>query len=72
MSIGQCYHNLIFTLISRWRYDPQLILIDGAVQVRIVIMGQLFGAGWIMQSGFTKYFLFQGESVGDVMTVTQH
>ena len=35
-------------------------------------MGQLFGAGWIMQSGFTKYFLFQGESVGDVMTVTQH
>ena len=23
MSFGQCYHNLIFPLISRWRYDPE-------------------------------------------------
>ena len=53
-------------------YEPVLILIYGAVQVRIVITGQNLGAGWIMQSGFTKYFLFHGESVGGAMILRKY
>ena len=43
VSFGQCYHNVIFTLISRWRYDPELILIYGGCSGQDCDHGSVFG-----------------------------
>ena len=51
MPIGQCYNNFIFTLISRWRYDPEEILTHRAVQAWTLIIKQKFGGDRTMHSG---------------------
>ena len=44
-------YNLMFTLFSRWGYNPELIVTYIAVQARTVIIGLNFGADWTMHSG---------------------